>query len=89
MDVPQTPTELEKFRKNHVNPPGKIQKHWGLAKDMALHGPAYVYGKQTFSSEHLGGVIKAQNLAGMADKFNDIMESKYKSHVKEPLGKGL
>jgi hypothetical protein len=34
-------------------------------------------------------VIKAQNLAGLADKFNDIKEDKYASHNREPLGKGF
>jgi len=33
-------------------------------------------------------VIKAQNLAGLADKFNDTMESKYDTHKREPLGRG-
>lgn len=32
-------------------------------------------------------VIKAQNLNGLADKFNDAKESKYASMVREPLGK--
>ena len=27
-------------------------------------------------------------MAGLADKFNDIKEDKYASHVREPLGKG-
>lgn len=32
-------------------------------------------------------MIKSQNLSGMADKFNDVMESKYDSIKREPLGK--
>lgn len=44
------------------------------------------YGKGTFESEHVQEVIKAQDLIGMRDKFNDIKESSYASHVKEPLG---
>jgi len=32
--------------------------------------------------------VKAQNLAGLADKFNEIKEGKYASHVREPLGMG-
>jgi len=28
-------------------------------------------------------------MAGLADKFNEIMEDKYASHVREPLGKGF
>jgi hypothetical protein len=35
----------------------------------------------------LGQVIKAQNLTGLADKFNDVKESKYMTHKKEPLAK--
>jgi hypothetical protein len=30
-------------------------------------------------------VIKAQNLRGLADKFNDIKEAKYASNIREPL----
>jgi hypothetical protein len=28
-------------------------------------------------------------LSGLQDKFNDIKENQYASHVKEPLGKGF
>jgi hypothetical protein len=31
--------------------------------------------------------LKAQNLSGMADKFNDIKEQRYQSTIREPLGK--
>jgi len=34
-------------------------------------------------------VIKAQNLNGMADKFNDIKEGKYASNITEPLGRPM
>ena len=87
-DTPSTPKGLEKYRKGHVNEPGKIQKHWGLADDPPRFPPTYSYGKETYQSQHVGDVIKAQNLAGLADKFNDIKEDKYASHVREPLGKG-
>jgi len=49
----------------------------------------YSYGKGSHGSEGVQGVIKANNLTGMQDKFNDIKESKYASHAKEPLGHGL
>ena len=39
----------------------------------------HAYGKLTGGSEHVGNVIKAQNLNGLADKFNDIKEGKYAS----------
>ncbi len=44
------------------------------------------YGKKTYGSDHVGDVIKAQTLSGLADKFNDIKENKYASQAKEPLG---
>ena len=47
------------------------------------------YGKMSYPSEHVEYVIKAQNLTGLADKFNDAKESKYASVVKEPLGMGM
>lgn len=34
-DGPSTPEHLKKYRKSHVNEPGKMQKHWGLADDPA------------------------------------------------------
>ena len=88
-DAPSTPETLKKYRKSHVNEPGKIQKHWGLAEDPAPFPKGYSYGKSTYTSEHVGQVVKAQNLSGLADKFNDIKEDKYASHQREPLGKGF
>ena len=32
-EAPSTPEHLKKYRKSHVNEPGKIQKHWGVAED--------------------------------------------------------
>jgi hypothetical protein len=46
------------------------------------------FGKKTYNSEHVNDIIKAQNLQGLADKFNDIKEGKYASQMKEPLGTG-
>ena len=46
------------------------------------------FGKKTLGSDGVHDVIKAQNLKGLADKFNDIKEEKYASRVKEPLAKG-
>ena len=87
-DAPSTPDHLKKYRKSHVNEPGKIQKHWGQADDASAYPPSYSYGKPTYTSEHVGEVLKAQNLSGLADKFNDIKEDKYASHQREPLGQG-
>jgi hypothetical protein len=39
----------------------------------------FAFGKKTYGSDHVNEVIKAQNLAGLADKFNDIKENKYAS----------
>ena len=88
-DRPDTPDKLKKYRKSHVNEPGKIQKHWGLADDQLKFPADHSYGKSTYESEHVGEVVKAQNLAGLADKFNDIKENQYASKLKEPLGKGF
>ena len=39
------------------------------------------------ATEPVNHVIKAQNLNGLADKFNDAKEGKYASAVREPLGR--
>lgn len=48
----------------------------------------YAFGKKTFDSDHVDGVIKAQNMQGLAAKFNEIKESKYASSIREPLARG-
>jgi hypothetical protein len=83
---PGTPDNLKKFRKSHVNQPGLIQRHYGVAEDPLNKPVAFSYGRSTHSSEHVHDVIKAQDLSGMQDKFNDIKEGQYASHVREPLG---
>jgi hypothetical protein len=40
-------------------------------------------------SDHVNETIRAQDLAGMADKFNDAMEARYDSMKREPLGKSI
>ncbi len=39
----------------------------------------YTYGRKSHPSDHVTDVIKAQNLQGMADKFNEFKEGKYLS----------
>ena len=47
------------------------------------------YGRPAYPSDHVNEVIKAQNLAGLADKFNDVKESAYHSNKREPLGQSV
>jgi hypothetical protein len=58
-DAPSTPEHLKKYRKSHVNEPGKIQKHWGVANDAKPFHEGYSYGKSTYASAHVSDVIKA------------------------------
>ena len=46
----------------------------------------HAFGKKTFGSDHVDVTIKAQNLNGLAEVFNNIKEGKYSSQQKEPLG---
>jgi hypothetical protein len=57
-----------------------------MANDAPHFPEGYSYGKSTYASEHVSDIIQAQALSGLADKFNDIKEANYASHVKEPLG---
>lgn len=84
--APDTPPHIKKYRKSFNNQPGIKQKHYGLVDDN-MPDQRFTYGKQTIESEHVGEVIKAQNLAGLADYKNDLKEGKYNSHIREPLGK--
>lgn len=65
------------------------QVHPGLMGDAPKVAENHAFGKKTYGSDHVNGVIKAQNMAGLAERFNDIKEGKYASMVKEPLGKGF
>jgi hypothetical protein len=40
-------------------------------------------------SDHVDEVIKAQDMTGLAARFNDIKEAKYASNLREPLFKGF
>lgn len=85
---PGTPEHIKKYRKSLQNQPGVKQVHPGMYQDKPKVQEGFAYGKKTYGSDHVDGVIKAQNLAGLADKFNDIKEGKYASKSKEPLGMG-
>ena len=85
---PGTPEHIKKYRKSFQNQPGLKQIHPGMIND-AINVPGnHAFGKKTYGSEHVNEVIKAQNMVGLADKFNDIKETKYASMMKEPLGVG-
>lgn len=83
---PSTPEHIRKYRKSTNGLPGVIVVHPGLREDAENLDRNRAYGKIVQPSAAVGQVIKAQNLTGMADKFNDIKESKYASQQREPLG---
>ena len=61
--------------------------HPGLHENAENMDRNRAFGKMNLDSDHVDSVIKAQNLNGLADKFNDIKEGKYASNAREPLGK--
>lgn len=89
MSRSDTPEHIRKYRKSNVNEPGKIQKHWGMADDQPKMDQSHSFGKVAVDSEHVDQILKAQNLEGLADKFNDIKEGQYASNKREPLGKSF
>lgn len=86
---PGTPDHIKKYRKSFQNQPGTKQLHPGMVDDGVPVGDSHKFGRKTAASEQVGDVIKAQNLRGLADKFNDIKEGKYASQLKEPLATGF
>ena len=87
-DGPGTPPHLKKYRKSHQNQPGIKQIHYGVFDDRPKVPEDHSFGKKFQGSDHVNEVIKAQNLDGLAARFNDIKESKYASNIREPLFKG-
>ena len=85
---PGTPEHIRKYRKSFQNQPGLKQVHPGQMEDGIPVDENHRFGKKTLGSDGVQDVIKAQNLKGLADKFNEIKEEKYASRVKEPLAKG-
>lgn len=76
---PGTPEHIKKYRKSFQNQPGLKQIHPGMVNDAPNVPDNHAFGKKTYGSDHVDVVIKAQSLAGLADKFNDIKEAKYAS----------
>lgn len=81
-----TPERLKKYRQSHKQQPGMILVHHGLHEDLENIDRNISRGKATPASLKMEQVVKAQSLTGLADKFNDIKESQYATHKKEPLG---
>ena len=86
---PGTPEHIKKYRKSFQNQPGVKQIHPNQIGDQFKMGHPNGYGKMSHGSEHVDQVIKAQNMVGLADKFNDIKEAKYASSKNEPLAQGF
>jgi len=84
---PGTPRQILKYRKLAHMDPGQIQVHPGLCEDKQNVPKDHAYGKPKLLSDHVNEVIRAQNLTGLADKFNDTMEAQYDTNKREPLGK--
>jgi len=82
-----TPPHIRKYRKINNNAPGQIMVHPGLQEGQPSLPKSYAFGRPTQGTDPVDVVIKAQNLNGLADKFNDAKEGKYASSVREPLGK--
>lgn len=82
-----TPPHIRKYRKTNNMDPGQIMVHPGLQDGQPNLPRSYAFGKKTMGTDPVDVVIKAQNLNGLADKFNDAKEGKYASAVREPLGK--
>ena len=85
-----TPPHTKKYRKTNNMEPGQIIVHPGLQEGKPAFDLAYAFGQKNAAMravQPVGEVIKAQNLNGLADKFNDAKEGKYASSVREPLGK--
>jgi hypothetical protein len=84
-----TPPHILKYRKLHNFEPGQIQVHPGF-QDLKQNVPKdHAYGRPAYPSDHVNETIRAQNLVGLADKFNDIREGAYASQKREPLGKSI
>ena len=84
-----TPEHIRKYRQSFRHEPGQRMVHPGLQSDMENLDRNKVQGKETVGSEPNENIVKAQNFNGLAVKFNEIKESKYATHKKEPLGRGL
>lgn len=85
----RTPEHIKKYRQSYKQQPGIRVQHFGLKEDHENLDKNNIYGKASYASDHVSTVIKAQNMNGLADRFNDISESRYATKKREPLGKGF
>ncbi|CDW85169.1 UNKNOWN [Stylonychia lemnae] len=85
---PSTPEHIKKYRKTFQNQPGIKQVHPGVFDDRLQVPENFSFGQKTQKGDHVDTVIKAQNIQGLAARFNDIKEQNYASQIREPLAKG-
>lgn len=83
-----TPPHTRKYRRTTAQAVGLKQVHPGMQEDTQNIPDGHSYGRKTLKTEGVQHVIKAQNLAGFAEKTNNVLEGKYASAVREPLGYG-
>lgn len=69
-----TPEHIRKYRKSTNGEPGVIIVHPGLKEDVENMDRNRAFGKKATACDQVSKVIKAQNLNGLADKFNDMKE---------------
>ena len=81
----ETPEHIKKYRKSFNEEPGIRQQHYGLVND-PKPSSNFVYGKPTAVSDHVENTIKSAPLSKLAEYANELRESKYASHKREPLG---
>lgn len=83
-----TPPHAKKFRKTTAQEVGLKQIHPGMQGDKQVIPENHSYGRKVEKNEGVEHVIKAQNMNGFADRSNDVLEGKYASSIREPLGGG-
>ena len=83
-----TPEHIKKYRESIRNSVGVKQLHPGIYDDPRDYENLR-HGITTKSSDHVPDVIKGLNLNGNNAFMNDLLESRYASNKREPLGKSI
>ena len=90
---PETPKQIEKYRKSTFNSPGVKSTHYGIYNDVQAMGlNDKIYGKRSdYGGDTVSVVIAKDPLKKtIADQLNQYKnELVYKSTTREPLGSSM
>lgn len=85
---PPTPSEIKKYRKSWQQQPGLRLIHVGVSQDKPPHEAHHRHGIRTVAGDRVTDCMDQVPSSELREYHMEQKEALYRSHIREPLGKG-